>query len=182
MTFEECVKEFPLDKTIIGNYASDQTFYIKNPEDIEGIENWPDPPLEWAQDTTVYEGSYPFIVYEGNGEFVCWYYCGFTVSGYLNETENPNCFYPATYSEDFGWERFDPHDRDNYNMSYEIPDYKLRDELMGMGRLKNRIMGHKWMTEQVAYHFDVEKYLGGEIITTYEQLKEFVNSEKFSKN
>ena len=175
MTFEQCTKEFPIWTTIIGNYGMDGNFTITAKEAIEDIENWPDYPLEWHNDST-YDCSYPFVVYVGDNKFECWYFAGQRVNGYLNESTDPDAFYPATYSEDFGWEPFDPDNKDNYNTSYFTFNDKLREKLMNSGRI-DKLFGHKWMTEQVAYTYDNEKYMNGEIFTTYEQIKKFVREK-----
>ena len=47
---------------------------------------------------------------------------------------------------------------------------------MNSGRI-DKLFGHKWMTEQVAYTYDNEKYMNGEIFTTYEQIKKFVREK-----
>lgn len=175
MTFEECVKEFPIWKTIIGNYGMDGDFSIDKKEAIDNIENWHDCPLEWENNNNDYDCAYPFVVFE-NGKFECWYFAGQRVNGYLNESTDPNNFFPATYSEDFGWEPYNPDSKDNYNTSYFVPDYILQDELIAQGRIKSRMFGDKWLREQVAYTFDSEKYLNGEIFTTFDQIKEFVHA------
>lgn len=179
MTFEQCVKEFPIWKTYIGTYSNNKSFTVENENDIDAIETWDDPILEWNQDDTIYEGCYPFVVYDGNGHFTCWYFAARTVNGYLNETDSPDEFYPATYSEDFGWEPFNPNDYYNYNNAWMIPDYELCKSLVDEGRLERRVFGNKWMNEQVAYVFDKDKYMKGEIFTSYEQLKKFVHEGKF---
>ena len=175
MTFEECVKEFPIWQTVIGNYGMDGNFTLSAKEAINDIEDWPDCPLEWHNDST-YDCAYPFVVYVGDNKFECWYFAGQRVNGYLNESTNPDAFYPATYSEDFGWEPFNPNDQYNYNTCYFIPNERLRDELVEQGRIK-KVFGHKWMTEQVAYTYDNEKYMNGEIFTSFEQIKKFVREK-----
>ena len=94
----------------------------------------------------------------------------------IYETTDPEKFFPATYSEDFGWEPYDPNSRDNYNALYFVPDMGLKDELIEAGRIK-KIFGHKWMNEQCAYMYDSEKYMNGEIFTTFEQIKKFVHEK-----
>ena len=175
MTFNECIKEFPIWKTIIGNYGMDGNFTIESKEAIDDIENWPDCPLEWRNDST-YDCAYPFVVYVGNNKFECWYFTGQRVNGYLNESADSGAFYPATYSEDFGWEPFDPDSKDNYNTSYFSSNDDLRNELMNCGRI-GKLFGNKWMTEQVAYMYNNEKYMNGEIFTSFEQIKNFVHEK-----
>ena len=176
MTFENCVDKFPIWKTIIGNYGMDETFTISSKEGIDDIEHWHNSPLEWENDSD-YDCAYPFVVYVGEGKFECWYFAGQRVNGYLNETTDPEKFFPATYSDDFGWEPYDPNNRDNYNALFFIPDMGLKDELIEAGRIKKIIFGHKWMNEQVAYMYDSEKYMNGEIFTTFEQIKKFVHEK-----
>ena len=174
MTFEECTHEFPIWKTIIGNYGMDGDFLITDKTSVDDIENWDDPPLEWKNNND-YDCAYPFVVFE-NGKFERWYFAGQRVNGYLNESTDPDKFFPATYSEDFGWEPYDPDSKDNYNTSYFVPDYILRDELISQGRIKDQMFGDRWLREQVAYTFDSKKYLNGEIFTTFDQIKEFVHA------
>ena len=135
MTFENCVDKFPIWKTIIGNYGMDETFTISSKEGIDDIEHWHNSPLEWENDSD-YDCAYPFVVYVGEGKFECWYFAGQRVNGYLNETTDPEKFFPATYSDDFGWEPYDPNNRDNYNALFFIPDMGLKDELIEAGRIK----------------------------------------------
>ena len=175
MTFENCIDKFPIWKTIIGNYGMDETFTISSKEGIDDIEHWHNSPLEWENDSD-YDCAYPFVVYVGEGKFECWYFAGQRVNGYLNETDDPEKFFPATYSDDFGWEPYDPNNRDNYNALFFIPDMGLKDELIEAGRIK-KIFGHKWMNEQIAYMYDSEKYMNGEIVTTFEQIKKFVHEK-----
>ena len=175
MTFENCVDKFPIWKTIIGNYGMDETFTISSKEGIDNIEEWKDCPLEWENDSD-YDCAYPFVVYVGEGKFECWYFAGQRVNGYLNETADPEKFFPATYSDDFGWEPYDPNNKDNYNTLFFIPDMGLKDKLIEEGRIK-KVFGHKWMNEQIAYMYDNEKYMNGEIFTTFEQIKKFVHEK-----
>lgn len=177
MKFKECTEKFPIWKTIIGNYGMDQTFTINSKNAVDDIENWPDSPLEWNNNDE-YDCAYPFVVHVGAGKFECWYFAGIRVNGYLNETEEEDNFYPSTYSEDFGWEPYHPEDN-NYNTMYFIPDQKLQEELIGKGRLPHKLFGSKWMNEQVAYIYDSEKYMKGEIFTSYDALKKFIKEEKF---
>lgn len=175
MTFEECVKEFPIWKTIIGEYKTNLDFTIYTANDIDNIEHWNNIPLEWPQGEGP-ECSYPFIVYVGNNKFECYFFSGIRVCGYLNETENPNLFFPATYSNNFQWEAYN-FTLDKYkNMRSFTPNYELRDELVSLGKPVEDMTGHDWMNEQVAYTFDSEKYLNGEIFTTFDQIKEFVHA------
>ena len=175
MTFEECVKEFPIWQAVIGNYGMDGNFTLTAKEAIDDIEDWPDCPLEWNNDNA-YDCAYPFVVYVGDNKFECWYFAGQRVNGYLNESADPDAFYPATYSDDFGWEPFDPENSNNYNTMYFTFNDELRKKLMDKGRI-DKLFGHKWMTEQVAYMYDNEKYMNGEIFTTYEQIKKFVREK-----
>ena len=72
MTFEECTHEFPIWKTIIGNYGMDGDFLIADKTSIDDIEKWDDPPLEWKNNND-YDCAYPFVVFE-DGKFERWYF------------------------------------------------------------------------------------------------------------
>ena len=179
MTFQECITKFPIFKTYVGNYgyfSDEPDLIITSEQDIEKLQYSDEPPLEWENNSD-YDFSFPFIIYEGENTFSRWYFSAYIVSGYLNETDEDDQFFPATYSEDSGWAIYNPLIHDTVQTLYFVPDYKLQEQLLEQGRLPHKIFGAKWMTEQVAYSFDKDKYLRGEIITNYKQLKEFMKEK-----
>jgi len=173
MTFKNCVENFPLNDTLVGNYNSDQSFSISVGESVDNIEKWRDNPF-WEDNS-----SYAFVTYEPfDNEFTCWSFLFDRVKGYLNETDDPDNFYPATYSEDFGWTKIDPFDP-RLEDQVTLPDDELA---MQLGWPLEELTTDKYRREQVAYLFDVESYLNGYTFTSPEAIKKFVKSKNFRMN
>ena len=166
MTFKECVQRFPLYDTLIGNYSLEQRFSIKHISDVDDIEEWKDNPF-WEDSS-----CYSFVSFNPTSiEFECFTFTFSRVSGYLNETDDPDKFYPATYSVDFGWEKID------FNHSNWIGDEIITpdDELAiryGWPNSKD----NKWRREQIAFLFNADSYANGLTFTTPDALKEFVRN------
>ena len=153
MTFEECVKKYPKYKTFVGNYDMDSTFKAHCYEDVKDIDKWDYAPLDWGN------GALPFVVYNPETDtFECWYYAYYTVQGYLNETELPSNFYPATYSEDFGWEKVDIN---NLGTTVILPPIPIVNE---DNEYYERVI-------QAAKLFPLEE--GYTILLTYDAIKNF---------
>lgn len=169
MTFKNCIENFPIHDTLVGRYDSEQTFTITDPHSIDHIEKWDDNPF-WEDNS-----CYSFVVFEPQEKkFRCWSFIFSRVSGYINETEDFEEFYPASYSEDFGWEKIDPFDP-NLEDQVTLPDDELAIEL-GWPLAKYR--EDKWRREQVAYLFDAESYLNGFTFTSLDALKNFCMERK----
>lgn len=169
MTFKNCIENFPIHDTLIGRYDSEQSFTIPNPQSISLIEEWDDNPF-WEDSS-----CYSFVVFEPQEKkFQCWSFIFSRVSGYINETEDSEEFYPASYSEDFGWEKIDPFNP-NLEDQITLPDDELAIEL-GWPLAKYR--EDKWRREQVAYLFDAESYLNGFTFTSPDALKNFCMERK----
>ena len=155
MTFEECVKKYPKYKTFVGNYGMDSTFKAHCFEDVKDIDRWEYAPLDWGS------GVLPFVVYNQVTDiFECWYYAYDTVQGYLNETENPNNFYPAIYNEDLGWEKVDVNNLRNIVILEPITPVDENNEYY------ERII-------QAAHTFDKEAFYNCRIMLTYDDIKHF---------
>ena len=169
MKFKDCVKNFPLNDTLVGYYDTEQSFSISVGRSVDNIEKWRDNPF-WEDDN-----SYAFITYEPfDNKFTCWNFLFDRVKGYLNETDDPDNFYPATHSEDFGWIKIDPSDP-----KVIFPDDKLAIKL---GWPLEELTTDKYRREQVAYLFDPENYLNGYILTSPDAIKKFVKSKNFRMN
>lgn len=167
MTFEECVKNFPLRDTLIGSYSTEQSFTLSQPEGVYDIADWRDSPF-WED-----ESCYSFIVYcpESN-KFECWSFLFDRVCGYINESEDVNNFYPATCTDSFGWSKIDPLDP-RLEDQITLPDIELAKE---KGWPLEDIRERKWRREQVAYLFDREAYNKGYIFTSHKAIIDFVES------
>ena len=160
MTFEEVCRKYPKYTTLVGNYYNDENFEAHCYKDVENIDKWDYPPLEPILN------SIPFIYYNTTTDkFECWLFSYDTVSGYINETDNPNNFYPLIYSESFGLEKIDfnsseyiiftPNEEEAAKLGFENPtDYAAREA-------------------QVTFHFDKEEYIKGNIFTSYDAVKNF---------
>ena len=169
MTFKECVEYFPINHTLIGHYDTQQSFSVPHGHNVDNIDEWDNNPF-WEDSS-----CYAFVVFDPViKKFTCWDFCFSRVKGYLNDSEDPKNFYPATYSEDFGWEKIDP-----FNPRLEdqitLPDEELAEEL---GWPLDDYSADKWRREQVAYLFDVESYLNGFTFTSAEAVKKFVKERK----
>lgn len=163
MTFEECVKKYPKYKTFVGGYYTDQTFTAHSFEDVKDIDKWEYAPLDWGS------GSLPFIVYIPEKDiFECWTYSYYTVQGYINETNNPNNFYPATYSEDFGWEKVDVN---NLGDTVILEPIEVVDE---DNEYYERVI-------QAAHTFDKEAFYNCHIMLTYDDVKHFCSNMEKNK-
>ena len=169
MTFKNCTEYFPIFDTLVGSYSSDQSFMVLPDSAIDNIEKWRDNPF-WEDSS-----CYSFVIFNPDTkQFTVWTYSFQRVSGYINETYDPEEFYPATYSEDFRWEKVDP-----WNLQFEDKIITPDDELaMEMGWPLDEIKENKWRREQVAYLFDPEAYQNGYIFTSPKTLKEFVKERK----
>lgn len=169
MTFKNCVENFPIYDTLIGHYDSNQSFTISRGTDIDDIDEWRENPF-WEDSS-----CYAFVVFVPLiKKFECYLFCFDRVKGYINETTDPEEFYPATYSEDFGWEIVDPF---NPRMEDQVtlPDDELA---IALGWSLKDYKKDEWRREQVAYLFDVESYLNGFTFTNAEALKNFVKERE----
>ena len=107
-------------------------------------------------------------------KFRCWSFIFSRVSGYINETEDFEEFYPASYSEDFGWEKIDPFNP-NLEDQVVLPDDELAWKLNWPVAKDSE---DKWRREQVAYLFNAESYLNGFTFTNPDALKIFCIERK----
>lgn len=169
MTFKNCIENFPIHDTLVGRYISEQTFTVPNPQSVDHIERWDDNPF-WEDSS-----CYSFVVFEPQEKkFRCWSFIFSRVSGYINETEDFEEFYPASYSEDFGWEKINPFNP-NLEDKVILPDdelaWKLNWPLAECSK-------DKWRREQVAYLFDKDAYTKGYIFTSPGALKKFVKERE----
>ena len=176
MTFDVCVRNYPIDETLVGSYGCDQSFKINDANSIDDIETWPNQPLDWGDDS-----AFPFVVYnEAENLFEGVYFGFWRIKGYINPTGLAEDFYPATNSPDFGWEIIDP---DKFNE--DIIVWPTISIIMNVANQMNRpemleYDANDRMREQIAWMYNNELYEKGYIFTTYEQLKKFVH-KKFSE-
>lgn len=163
MTFKEVCEYFPRGDTYVGDYGEEGTFTVKPGADVTFGPEDEYPVLEWDD-----KGAIPFVVYEPDADtFYCMYYAYFPVQGYINESGEPDDFYPATNDESFGWELIDPEFGED---TIFTPDDELAAELGYEGQEYSR----NFRREQVAYNYDIEAYMDGRIFTTYEALNKFL--------
>lgn len=169
MTFKDCVESFPIYDTLIGHYESNQSFTISRGTDIDDIEEWPENPF-WED-----ASCYAFVIFVPLiKKFECYVFCFDRVKGYINETADPEEFYPATYSEDFGWEIVDPTDP-RMKDQVTIPDDELA---IALGWPLKDYKNDKWRREQVAYLFDMDAYTSGYTFTSPVAIKKFVKERQ----
>ena len=96
MNFEEVTKKYTLYTTYVGNFYCDEHFTAHSYNAVKDIDRWDCAPLDWGP------GALPFVYYnEAKDEFDCWVFSYFPVNGYINETADPNNFYPAIFSDDW---------------------------------------------------------------------------------
>lgn len=161
MTFKTCTKYFPIFDTLVGSY---QSF-----ESIDSTQEWHDDPF-WEDSS-----CYSFVEFDpGTKKFTVWSFSFWRVNGYINETDNPEEFYPAVCSDDYGWEKVDPWDSQTNDQVITLDDELAMEMDWPLDEIKER----KWRREQVAYLFDPEAYQNGYIFTNPKALKEFVKERK----
>jgi hypothetical protein len=161
MRFKDCTEYFPIFDTLVGSY---QPF-----ASISATEEWRENPF-WEDSS-----CYSFVTFDPDTKkFTAWSYSFWRVNGYINETDDPEEFYPAVCSEDYGWEKVDPW---NYQSNDQV--IALDDELaIEMDWPLDEIKERKWRREQVAYLFDTDSYLNGFTFTNIEALKKFIKERK----
>ena len=171
MNFKTIQEYFPMEKTLIGFYSTDQKFKAHCYSDVKNIDQWNYAPLDWAT------GYYPFIYYnEENDEFECWMFSAWPVRGYYtNDTEGEN-YQLITIEPDFGVEIIDPFNYDDYHkllQPYAEDDYEEKIlQLYADDEYRQQL-------ELAAYRWNPEAYMNGEIMTTYDAVKNFcANMEK----
>ncbi len=154
MTFEEVIKKYPPHTTYIGNFYCDERFTAHSYDDVKNIEKWDNAPLNCCP------GTLPFIYYnETHDDFECWTFSYYPVSGYINDDINTNNFYPAVFTDEWGWEKIDVNNTediilikpDNIDNGY---DYLAR-------------------VEQAAKVWNEEAFRRGKIFFTYEEIKNY---------
>lgn len=169
MTFKNCTEYFPMYDTLVGSYSTDQSFSVPAGKNVDDIETWRDDPF-WEDNS-----CYSFVTFNPDAKkFTVWIFAFWRVNGYINETDDPEEFFPATGSEDFGWQKIDPWDP-QFEDQVTTPDDELA---MEMGWPLDEIKEKKWRREQVAYLFDAYSYLNGFTFTSAEALKKFVKERK----
>jgi len=169
MTFKQCVENFPLINTLVGTYSTDQSFSVPRGSDVDDIEKWDNNPF-WEDDS-----CYSFVVFiPTTKKFECWSFVFSRVRGYINETSEDDEFYPATYTEGFGWEKIDPFDP-RLEDQITLPDLELAEQLEWPS---GNYAQDKWRRKQVAYLFDAESYLNGFTFTSAAALKNFVKNRQ----
>lgn len=169
MTFKECVENFPCFHTLVGTYNTEQSFTVLPGCTINNIEEWPDNPF-WEDSS-----CYSFVVFDPQAKkFIVWTFSYFRVKGYINETDDPEEFYPAIYSEGFGWEKVDPF---NPRMEDQVtlPDDELA---IALGWSLKDYKKDEWRREQVAYLFDMDAYTSGYVFTSPAAIKKFVKERQ----
>lgn len=156
MTFKNCVEYYPLDESWVGEYFD---------EPISKDENM----FFWEDDSCV-----SFVVWDPQDKLFHSIHFGFfPVKGYINDTDDPNEFYPATYSDDFGWEKVDPFNED----IVFAPD---DETAIMLGIPLEHYKEKRWRREIIAYFYDTEAYCNGWIFTSLESLNKFIE-ENFPK-
>ena len=152
MTFEEVVKKYPLHTTYVGDFYCDETFQASSLKDVIDIDHWEFAPFDWSSD------SLPFVYYNTDTNQVeGWRFSFFPVAGYINDSDNPDQFQPATYSDDFGW---------------EIVDF---NEYIVLLEPENIDPDYEYLTrvEQAAQLFDKEAFDQGLIFCTADAIKNY---------
>lgn len=166
MSLEYIMEKYPIKDTYIGWYNEDGTVTIPNAA-AEGIQDGKYSPF-WTDGSVL-----PFLEYEGDHTFRCWSFNFFPVCGYM--TKDGKEYQLVTFTEDFGFEVYDIHGDSTHPKGYDQilePDeeeYKWYFE-----ELPFKCLSFEHRVEQAAKRFDLEKYMSGEIITTPEQLKKFL--------
>lgn len=165
MTIEEMREKYPIGKTLIGFYGEDGTITIPNTNEIEDIKDWEYAPLDQSI------GYMPFMVYKGNNEFECCYFSYVPLKGYY--TENGTNYKLVSDWEDFGIEISSIYEYDDQHIII-TPDVGSYSSLEEASKYEN-------MLETAAWAYDSQAYNEGKIITSYEQLKNFVRKLEENK-
>lgn len=162
MNFKTCTEYFPLNDTWVGQYSNEEEDILSITHQVIFTE---EDELFWEDDSCC-----AFITWDPEDKVFHNMYFGFApVKGYLTETEDPDDFYPATYSEDFGWEKIDPFEEEALQVF--APDYEIAT---GLGIPLEHYKEKKWRREVIAYCYDVESYENGWTFTSLESLNKFV--------
>ena len=157
MKFEECIKDYPIHDTLVGDYSMQWVYTL---DEARNLRNSYNPPLEWGSDC-----AYSFLVYdEEQNTFSSWCYAFFRVSGYLSKDPSFDDIIPAL-NDDGNWEELGDWEEPL------LPDEELAKEFgWPLDEYKNDF----WRQEQAAYEFDPEAYKAGHIFTTYDALERFI--------
>ena len=171
MDFKTIQEYFPMEKTLIGFYSTDQSFKAHCFEDVKDIDRWEFPPLDYAT------GCYPFVYYnEEWDKFECWMFAAWPVQGYYTNDVYGEDYQLITNEPDFGVEIVDPFDHDEYHIvfkPYAEDDYEEKIlQLYADDEYRQQL-------ELAAYRWNPEAYINGKIMTTYDAVKNFCsNMEK----
>lgn len=172
MKFDECVVKYPIQHTLVGYYDSDQYFRLPIGGNVDDIEHWQNPPFQDG------EGCYSFITYDPFiRDFTCWQFIFQRVEGYINNSNDPNNFFPAICSKDFNWEKIDPYAKSGFRI---IPLSRELAEKFGWPL--DEYATDKYRKEQIAYLFNPKSYLEELTFTNAAAIKKFVNEQKALSN
>ena len=165
MDFKTIQEYFPMGKTLIGFYSTDQKFEAHCYDDVKDIDQWDHAPLDYAI------GYYPFIYYnQEENEFECWMFSAWPVQGYYTDDPYGEDYKLITNEVDFGVEIIDPFDYDEYHRLLE--PYATDD-------MEEKILQlysgdeYRQQLEIAAYRWNKEEYINGNIMTTYDAVKNF---------
>lgn len=165
MDFKTIQEYFPMKKTLIGFYSTDQSFQAHCFEDVKDIDTWKYSPLSRGT------GYYPFIYYnEEQDEFECWIFAYRFVQGYYTDDVNGEDYQLITNEPDFGIEIIDPFHHDKYHIiftPYAQNDYEeIILQLYAHDKYRQQL-------ELAAYRWNPKAYIDGKIMTTYDAVKNF---------
>lgn len=173
MSLEDIMETYPVKDTYIGWYNEDGTVTIPDAAATESIEKSEYSPF-WTDGSIL-----PFLEYEGDHTFRCWSFIFFPVLGYM--TKDGKDYQFVTYTEDFGFEVYELNGNEVKTGAYDqvlAPDPEEYGWYWGGDWMNQnapfRYLSFEHRVEQAAKRFDLEKYMAGEIITTPEQLKKFL--------
>ena len=167
MDFKTIKEYYPMDKTLVGFYSTDQSFQANSFEDVANIDRWEYAPLDWS------DGYYPFIYYnEDTSYFECWCFAAWHIKGYYTDDPDGEDYKLITDEPDMGITIVDPFVEDEYNVVFvPYPQDEMEEKICEFYKDDEYIK----TLELAAYRWDPDSYISGKIMTTYDAVKNFVS-------
>ena len=173
MNFKTIQEYYPMGKTLIGFYSTDQSFQAHSYEEVKNIDQWEYAPLDWATN------YFPFVYYnEETDYFECWMFAAWPVKGYYTNDPNGEDYQLITDEPDLGIEIIDPFNADEYHIIFKpYAEDDIEEKIIKLHKNDE----YRIMLELAAYRWNPAEYLKGNIMTTYDAVKYFCKDMETSK-
>lgn len=164
MDFKTIQEYYPMGKTFVGFYSTDQSFRAHSYEEVKNIDQWVCAPLDWTIN------YYPFIFYNEETDcFECWVFTGWQVKGYYTDDVDGENYQLIINRPDFGIEIIDTNRNDIIFTPY--PEDDIEEKIIKIHEDDE----YRTTLELIAYRWNPIQYLKGNIMTTYDAVKYFFN-------